>query len=327
MSEPFRILVTGVGALIGYGAIRSLRASRFPVHIIGMDIYPDAVGQVWSDTFVQAIPAAHPDYPDFLLDLIEREHVDLVLPAIEQDIARIVEDEDRLRQGRAKLALNNRILIRLAQDKWAMHQKLLHLGFAVIPTTIAGEFEEIADLFGVPFLLKPRHGYASKGIVHVHKASEFGFWKKSMGDDFMAQQIVGTADRGEFTVGAFGLGDGTACGSIVLERTLSREGATAKAWVRHRPELELLVARLVDLLRPEGPTNFQFREHEGEHLPLEINPRLSSSNSIRTAFGYNEAEMSVEHYLLGKRPVAPVLSEGFAVRYIEDVVRHARDHL
>lgn len=292
-----------------------------------MDIYPDAVGQVWSDTFVQTLPAAHPDFPDFLLDLVERQRVDLILPAIEQDIHRIVQDEDRVRSGRAKLALNDRTLIGLAQDKWAVHQKLRQEGFAVIPTVINGEFDEIADLFGLPFLLKPRHGYASKGIVHIGDQSDFGFWKSRMGEGFMAQQIVGHEDHSEFTVGTFGLGNGSSCGNIILERELSREGATAKAWVRQLPELELLVDRLVDLFRPEGPTNFQFREHEGEYLLLEINPRLSSSNSIRAAFGYNEAEMCIEHYLWGTRPARPVVKNGWAVRYIEDVVRNARDHL
>ena len=43
------VLVTGVGAIIGYGAVRSLRKSRTDVRIVGMDIYPDAVGQVWCD--------------------------------------------------------------------------------------------------------------------------------------------------------------------------------------------------------------------------------------------------------------------------------------
>ena len=60
----YTILVTGVGAVIGYGIVRSLRASKFPVRIVGMDIYADAVGQRWCDVFEQAVRADDPRYPE-----------------------------------------------------------------------------------------------------------------------------------------------------------------------------------------------------------------------------------------------------------------------
>jgi carbamoyl-phosphate synthase large subunit len=320
------VLVTGVGAIIGYGAVRSLRAGRHPVRIIGMDIYADAVGQNWCDSFVQALPAAHSDYVEFLVDLLEREQVDLVLPAIEQDLARMVQEEALLGASRARLALNDRSLVRLADDKWKVHELVQAAGIPVIPTSVDGQFDQLAERFGSPFLLKPRRGYASKGIVQVSDEPSFRYWRDAMGEEFMAQKIVGVDDRDEYTVGAFGLGDGTSAGCIVLQRTLSGEGATAKAWVRRLPELEALVQRLVGMLRPQGPTNFQFRRHEDAYLLLEINPRLSSSNSVRTAFGYNEAEMCIDYYLLGLRPDVPIVRDGFVVRYIEDLVAFDRDH-
>ena len=51
---------------------------------------------------------------------------------------------------------------------------------------------------------------------------------------------------------------------------------------------------------------------------LEINPRISSATSIRTAFGMNEAVMCVQHYLWGKVIEQPVLRAGRAERFIED---------
>ena len=77
---------------------------------------------------------------------------------------------------------------------------------------------------------------------------------------------------------------------------------------------------LCELFRPIGPTNFQFRRHEGVLKLLEINPRVSSATSIRTAFGYNESAMAVEFYLDGKRPVQPAIRAGRAVRYLEDLI-------
>jgi len=149
-------------------------------------------------------------------------------------------------------------------------------------------------------------------------------WQSTLGDGFMAQQLVGD-DRGEYTVGAFGLGDGTVTGTIVLRRTLARDGSTAKAWTSPIPELDAAVNGLAKLFRPIGPTNFQFRRHGGAYLLLEINPRLSSSTSLRAAFGANDAAMCVEYFLEGRTPGPRPVRSGFAVRYIEDVVTYDRD--
>ncbi len=61
-------------------------------------------------------------------------------------------------------------------------------------------------------------------------------------------------------------------------------------------------------------------DNEGALKLLEINPRISSSTSIRTAFGYNECAMAVEYYLEGKTPKQPVIRPGRAVRYTEDLI-------
>ena len=60
------VLVTGVGAIIGYGILRSLRKTKNKVRLIGADIYPDAVGQAWADDFVLAPPTSSDNYLDWL---------------------------------------------------------------------------------------------------------------------------------------------------------------------------------------------------------------------------------------------------------------------
>ena len=72
------VLVSGVGQLIGYGIVRSLKLARPDLRIIGTDIYPHAVGQVWSDAFIVCPPAASPQFPDFLAKLVERVPVFVV---------------------------------------------------------------------------------------------------------------------------------------------------------------------------------------------------------------------------------------------------------
>jgi carbamoyl-phosphate synthase large subunit len=114
-------------------------------------------------------------------------------------------------------------------------------------------------------------------------------------------------------------------GKTILRRILARDGSTAKAWVCANPDLDSVVDTLAGLFRPVGPTNFQFRRHGGVYLLLEINPRVSSTTSLRAAFGNNDAEMCIEYFLEGRTPVPGPLRSGFAVRYIEDVITYDRD--
>ena len=323
--RPPTVLVTGVGAVIGYGIVRSLRRLESPPRILGMDINPDAVGRAWCDAFVPAVPAKAPEYEGFIRKTVSAHGVDLLIPGIEQDVARLSADRHLLAECGAVLALNSAELIETAADKWRTHEALTRAGLPTIATRIDGEFAELAQALGLPFLLKPRRSYASKGIQRIEDERDLAYWRAKLGPDFMAQEIVGT-DEEEYTVAAFGYGDGRSSRQIAFRRRLSGEGATRWARVEARPDVEREVSRLVDLFRPIGPTNFQFRRHRGAVLLLEINPRISSSTSLRAAFGFNEAAMCIAYYLEGRTPEAPELRSGFAVRYIEDLIVYDRDH-
>jgi carbamoyl-phosphate synthase large subunit len=106
---------------------------------------------------------------------------------------------------------------------------------------------------------------------------------------------------------------------------LSSAGNTQEAEVVNDSTIEEASMALTALFRPIGPTNYQFRKEAGVAYLLEINPRFSSSNSLRTAFGYNEAEMAIEYFLLNQRPPVPHILSGIAWRYSEDFVIHDRD--
>jgi carbamoyl-phosphate synthase large subunit len=187
-----------------------------------------------------------------------------------------------------------------------------------IPSVIEGEYHAIAEAFGNKFLLKPRRSYASKGIVVVSDEIAFTYHRSRMGDGFMAQKIMGNVEH-EYTIGIFGLGDGSYSTCIALKRSLSAEGATAKAELFYDPLLDQSVDRLCSVLKPVGPTNFQFRYEDNHYFLLEVNPRISSSTSIRAALGYNDAEMCIS-YFINNEIIRPVIQNGKAVRFIDEIV-------
>jgi carbamoyl-phosphate synthase large subunit len=290
-----------------------------------MDIYPDAVGKQWCDSFERAVPAKAPAYLSFLERVIKKRNIDLVIPGIEQDIESINKNIDRLKKLKAVFVLNNAELLKISADKWLLFQTLGKYGFKTIKSSVIASFTQARKELGLPMLMKPRRSYASKGIQLIESKDDYDYWKKKMGDNFMIQEIVGT-DSEEYTCGIFGFGDGTCSKGINFRRVLSREGATAKAWVVKNSGLEKSVMDLVRTFKPIGPTNFQFRKHKGKFLLLEINPRISSSTSLRTAFGMNEAEMCITFFLKNNRSMREKIKAGHAVRYIEDTVTYDRNY-
>ena len=317
--RKYTILVTGVGAIIGYGIISSLRKSRYDCRIIGMDIYEDAVGQVWCDEFLQAVLAADDHYIDFLKNVMDKYRVDLVFFGTEQEIQKCNANRKVLGSYVDRLVLNREDIIALTEDKWQTMCFLRDHGINYIRGSVSADFNVAKKEYGLPLLLKPRRSYASKGIRIVSTKEEYDAWKEAQGEEFMVQEFVGD-DEHEYTAATFGFVDGTCLQPIVMRRKLSKAGATDKAFIESVPAVDNEIFRIVNELKPVGPTNFQFRLHKGAYLLLEINPRISSSTSIRTAFGYNEAEMCVEYFLEHRRPENRKIRYGRAYRYITEEI-------
>jgi carbamoyl-phosphate synthase large subunit len=320
------VLVTGVGAIIGYGILRSLRQVSRPLRLIGTDIHPDAVGRAWTDGFVQAPLTASPDYLDWMEKTLIDNRVDIVMPGIEQDLYCFAENRPFFKKLRVVVVLNSELLMKLTADKWLMHEELKRIdSTARIPSFLSGDFSILAEKLGTPFLLKPRRSYASKGLVRVATPADFAAYSADLGTRLMAQPVIGS-DEEEYTVSIFGDGRGQVNASIALRRRLAPDGSTAKAWVASHPDLDDVVRSLCDHFRPVGPTNLQFRRDNAGWKLLEINPRISSTTSIRAAFGYNESEMCIDHFISGRTIEQPALRLGFAARYIEDKIVYDRDN-
>lgn len=314
------ILVSGASGIIGYGILRSLKNSGKELTLVGTTIYIDSAAEGFCDIFEQAEPTNSPSYIDWLTKIINKHQIHFIIPGIEADMYKWVEHIDEIEKTGAKILLNNKDLIALCNDKWIFYQHLEKYGSAyTIDTSLESDFEILAGKFGLPFLLKPRCGHGSKGIVIVNDEEIFNKNKEYIGKVLMTQPIVGNEDE-EYTTSAFCDGNGGFYAYMTLRRKLSKDGFTEKAEVVDLENIDEVLTILCKIFKPLGPTNFQFRKHQGVLKLLEINPRISSSTSIRMKFGYNESLMALEYFLEDKKPHQPMIRKGKAVRYIEDLM-------
>jgi carbamoyl-phosphate synthase large subunit len=312
------ILVSGAAGIVGYGILRSLKRSNRPMKLIGTSIYTDSVAPGFCDVFEPVPRTDAPDYLDRLLTLLRKHQVDVAIPGIDADMYKWADRLADIESTGTKVVTNSPDLISRCSDKWAFYQRQLELKLPyAIPSYLEMDFDFLKEKCGLPFLLKPRRGFGSKGLVVVATAEQFAGIDPKTKATLMAQPIVGRDDE-EFTVSAFCDGLGGYSAIMALRRKLSREGFTEKAEVVDEAEFSEAVLDLCRGFCPVGPTNFQFRRTDEGLRLLEINPRISSSTSIRAAFGYNEGLMAVDMAIENRMPVQPDIKRGRAVRYTED---------
>lgn len=318
------VIVSGVGAIIGQGVVKSLRKIASNIRIIGVDRKEDGIGPFLCDIFYKKpnIKEDTLNYLEFWINLIEKEKTKLIIPALEVDVKFFSTHKIKIESTGCLIALNNIELIKHSEDKWNFGEILRKNGFPHIPTTLARTWNDCQKEVGnFPMILKPRIGNGSRGIVKIENEADFRYWSLKSDTNFMLQKYIGD-DEHEYTVGAFGLGNGEIIPPIIFKRKLSVAGNTQYAEVINNNLISEQVNLLAKFFKPIGPTNFQFRI-EGEKIYLlEINPRMSSSTSLRSAFGYNEAQMCLEYFIDRRFPIIPNIKMGKGWRYYEDYIEY-----
>lgn len=314
------VLVSGASGIVGYGTLKSLKNIENPLRLIGTTIYEDSVAQGFCDIFEKAPPTNDENYINWLIAVIEKYKVDLIIPGIEADLYKWADHKSEIESHGAIVLMNSPSLIQLCRDKWQFYQELNKINSPyLIPSSLDTDFDRIVEDFGLPFLLKPKRGFASKGIIKVTCKEIFDLHKEQIGEVLLVQKLIGNDDA-EYTTSAFCDGKGSYFASMTLKRKLSKDGYTDRAETCEIEGIDVVLNHFCEFFKPIGPTNFQFRMHRGVLMLLEINPRISSSTSIRTAFGYNESSMVIEYFLEKKIPSQPQLRLGKAVRFIEDKI-------
>ena len=311
------ILVTGASGIVGYGILKTLRKSGRDFKLVGSTIHESSVAPAFCDVLEIAPFTGGELYYSWLIDVVKKHGIDIMIPGIEIDMHFWSANRELFREA-VDLVLNVRSLVELCRDKWEFYLDLERRSEScIIPTFSTGRFDELAYKCGLPFLLKPKQGYGSKGIIKVNTQEVFQLHASRLGSELIAQPIIGN-DHEEFSVSCFGDGKGGFFNIFSLRRKLGPAGFTEWAEVVDDHLFLKTISRLCSYYLPIGPTNFQFRTHNGDLKLLEINPRISSATSIRAAFGYNEALMSVDYFLNSICPSVPETTRGSAIRYLED---------
>jgi len=315
------VMITGVGAVIGQGIIKSLQDQKIQYRLIGIDADPHSVGFQWTDNNYTVPRANDPRWMDSIIEICNRERVVLILPGIVQDVKSFLHHFEKIVNNTHALPLlNSPEALRVGFDKWELYLFSTQNNIKM-PLTQLATHESILTIQGsyYPFLLKPRGGMAGKGIYRAENADDLNFWMKRLPvNEYILQQYIGSDDD-EYTVSIFGFKNGDISEPFALKRKLNY-GSTFEAETINDPALSEVVSCMAKKLNIVGPTNFQFRKLDDGYYLMEVNPRFSSSTSIKSAFGFNEPLMAVKSFIENNSTIRLELKTGRCSRYLADSI-------
>ena len=285
------ILVTASGAP---GAARLLRALREngerEVRLVGVDMSERAIGRHICDAFHLVPAGSDPGYPDALLEVVERESVDVVLPESSHDLQHLAE---RRAEFPVPVMVSGPETVRRANDKAEFYAVMHEIG---VP---APEFRRVDGAAGVekaarelgyperPVCFKPVFSSGSRGFrvldPSVDRAHQLLYERPGavamrleeavelLPDDGVDLLVMELATGDERTID--GIGDGN---RVVLGHPKTREGMRAGLAMYFEtldaPELDEIADRIVKELQIEWFFNIQL---VGGQV-IEVNPRIST---------------------------------------------------
>lgn len=315
-----KALITGAGAVLGQGIIKSLRQSSLDCTIVTADPNPLSSGHYWGDAAYRLPFANDEAFGARITELLDRERPDIVMVGTDVELSFFADQRAQLEAAfNTKILVSDPRVIAIADDKLETCRFFEQAGLYP-PASASGDdpaaITALVEAVGFPLIVKPRIGARSVGVSVANSRAEL--------DDALAgrtglvvQECIGDPDC-EYTASVI-VFDGEVQASIVMRRDL-RDGNTYRAYTGDYAELNEAVRAFGAALQPYGPANFQFRlDKQGVPRVFEINGRFSGTTPLRAMAGFNEVEMCVRKLLYGTPIVQPPIRSGVILRFLDEM--------
>jgi carbamoyl-phosphate synthase large subunit len=290
--RPLTILVTAAGAPGTAALVRALRENgEREVRVVGADPAERSIGRHLCDAFHLIPPGSDPAYADAVLELVERERVDVVLPQSSFDLPGLAA---RREDFPVPVLVSSPETIRRSNDKAETYALLHRIGVPAPDfrrVNGAAQVEAAARELGYPdrpVCFKPVFSSGSRGFrvldPAVDRAHQLLYERPGAVAMRLEEAVELLPDEGgpdllvmELATGGERTVDGIANGErVVLGHAKTREemraGLAMYFVTIEDAELMELADRIVRELRIEHYLNIQL---VGPHV-IEVNPRIST---------------------------------------------------
>ena len=287
-SKKITILISSVGTATALSIIKGLKKQKkYSYRIVGTDIYPDAAGRYFTDSFYQ-IPKPKNEnvFIKKLCNIINKERVDIVIPVIDDEFS--VWNKIRAMNKFPKILflLTSLNSLNICQDKSKTTSFFKKINIPTIKT-----YESLKEISSFPVFIKPKLlGKASINAFRVNDKKELNFYIRLLNDNYVIQEF---AEGEEFTIDCLGDLNGRFINGVVRKRSQTKGGVSTKGEIVKDEKAIFYTKKIVDTLKIPGACNIQFFKNKGKYFFFEINPRFAGTHAFTIEAGLN----SIYHIL------------------------------
>ena len=311
-------LVTGAGAPGIRGTLYSLKHSSFweSCSVVGVDINPNAVGRYFLESFYQVSPVSDPNYNQQILEIVNREKIDLIVPQTTKEIAHFAKYKKWYKDRGVSVLVMTEQSIDIANNKAKLlsafkKNDLYTPNYKLVRSCV--ELEETVRMMGYPekkVVIKIPVSNGSRGvrILSEQKLNIDRFLNEkpeamsmnlqdallmfSDADIFPELLVMEYLPGDEWSVDVFRGSDGNIC-IVPRVRNIIRSGIAFKTTVEKNDAIIGFVKKIADRLDMTTVFGFQFKMNkDGVPGLLESNPRIQGTMVASTFAGANLIAMA-----------------------------------
>lgn len=285
MKKRVKVAVTGVGGGVGQSIIKALQKTEYVP--IGIDSEVLGTGLYMTPKSYLGLYADNPKYIDRLVEICKKEDCQALFPGTDAELASLAVSRDRFISEGIIPVVSSEQIIEIADDKLKTAEFLKRNKFPYIKTCRLVNYNSRSGL-SFPLILKPQKGgRRSVGVFTAYNSKEIREYKSKVDlNNYIVQEQV---SGDEYTCGTVSFDNG--CVGVILMKRILRCGDTYKAFVVENRKLSDYIRKVVNVLRPFGALNVQFRLRSGVPYIFEFNARCSGTTAARALAGFNEPKM------------------------------------
>ena len=240
-------------------------------HIIGTDVTSLSAALQLCDKQRIVHRVGHAGYPGQLADIVEKDHVDLLVPTTDLDLRLLAQNTGLFEQLGCRVLISRPDVIDICQDKRRTFQFLSQNAFDTPLTMKPAEALAKRDLT-FPCFLKPWDGHAGRGTAKVENREELEVFARRI-PNCIVQEFV---DGVEFTCDVFVDFDMKVRCVVPRKRIEIRGGEVSKGQiVRHEAVMSQTQTLVETLGAGPGVITIQLIVDAAENIKfIEINPRF-----------------------------------------------------
>jgi carbamoyl-phosphate synthase large subunit len=280
VARPLTVLVTAVSRRVTLvEAFRSaLRTCGRGGRVLATDVNPWSPGVHVADEAFSVPLSTAPDYVPAILDLCRHEHVDIVVPTIDDELPVLAAARARFAGEGIHVVVSPLDTALACNDKVETCQRLRAAGVPAAASYAPGDLPATLE---PPVFVKPRVGRGSVGAFAAKNRRELSFFLQYVPDPCVQEYLDGP----EYTLDIFCDGKGEPVSVVPRERVVIRAGVIDRGrTVNDRRFIDLGIA-CARALPFAGPINVQCRMHGGTPTVFEINPRFSGGIGLTIRAG------------------------------------------